>query len=158
MGWTEEEVEAIMKQASKVEELDAEILKRKLKYKVRLERMMKPKQIRRKSDYEKKRIQTMEKNLSLKYSIGLPMPDKKILQVQLGIRRRVFRENVKPADKDDFNWTPNHQKPKKTGPKPMTVAEIAKRKLWVEKNLSVDEEGNPAKLEDLEALEKLRKI
>ena len=32
--WTEEEVEAIMKQASKVEELDSEILKRKLKYKV----------------------------------------------------------------------------------------------------------------------------
>ena len=32
--WTEEEVKAIMKQASEVEELDAEILKRKLKYKV----------------------------------------------------------------------------------------------------------------------------
>ena len=68
--WTEEEVEAIMKKASEVEELDAEILKRKLKYKVSLERMMKPKQIERKSDYEKQRIQTMEKNLALKYSLG----------------------------------------------------------------------------------------
>ena len=52
--WTEEEVEAIMKKASKVEELDAEILKRKLKYKVSLEMMMKPKQMERKSKYEKK--------------------------------------------------------------------------------------------------------
>ena len=68
--WTEEEVEAIMKKASKVEELDAEILKRKLKYKVSLERMMKPKQIERKSDYEKIRIQNMNKNLALKYSLG----------------------------------------------------------------------------------------
>ena len=53
-SWTEEEVEAIMKKASKVEELDAEILKRKLKYKVSLEMMMKPKQMERKSKYEKK--------------------------------------------------------------------------------------------------------
>ena len=68
--WTEEEVEAIMKKASKVEELDAEILKRKLKYKVSLEMMMKPKQMERKSEYEKKRIRTMGNNYSLKYSLG----------------------------------------------------------------------------------------
>ena len=68
--WTEEEVEAIMKKASKVEELDAEILKRKLKYKVSLELMMKPKQLARKGEYERKRIRTMDKNYSLKYSLG----------------------------------------------------------------------------------------
>ena len=68
--WTEEEVEAIMKKASKVEELDAEIMKKKLKYKVSLEMMMKPKQIAKNSEYEKKRIRTMEKNMSLKYALG----------------------------------------------------------------------------------------
>ena len=68
--WTEEEVAAIMKKASRVEELDAEIMKKKLKYKVSLEMMMKPKQIARKGEYEKKRIRTMEKNMSLKYALG----------------------------------------------------------------------------------------
>ena len=68
--WTKEEVEVIMKKASKVEELDAEIMKKKLKYKVSLEMMMKPKQIARKGEYEKKRIRTMEKNMSLKYALG----------------------------------------------------------------------------------------
>ena len=49
------------------------------------------------------------------------MPDKKTLQAQLGILRRVFKEKVKPDDKDDFNWTPNRQrKPKKSEPKPMS--------------------------------------
>ena len=45
------------------------------------------------------------------------MPDQKSLRAQLGISRRKFKEKVKVEDKQDFDWRPNQQRPKKEGPK-----------------------------------------
>ena len=45
------------------------------------------------------------------------MPDQKSLRAQLGINRRRFKPKVKVEDKQDFDWRPNQQKPKKEGPK-----------------------------------------
>ena len=45
------------------------------------------------------------------------MPDQKSLRAQLGISRRRFKPKVKVEDKEDFDWRPNQQRPKKEGPK-----------------------------------------
>ena len=45
------------------------------------------------------------------------MPDQKSLRAQLGINRRRFKAKVKVEDKQDFDWKPNQQRPKKEGPK-----------------------------------------
>ena len=45
------------------------------------------------------------------------MPDQKSLRAQLGISRRRFKAKVKVEDKEDFDWRPNQQRPKKEGPK-----------------------------------------
>ena len=45
------------------------------------------------------------------------MPDQKSLRAQLGINRRRFKPKVKVEDKQDFDWRPNQQRPKKEGPK-----------------------------------------
>ena len=48
------------------------------------------------------------------------MPDQKSLRAQLGINRRRFKAKVKVEDKQDFDWKPNQQRPKKEGPKAMS--------------------------------------
>merc|ERR1719495_2021788 len=111
----------------------------------------------KKSEYEKKRIDNINKSMTLKYSIGLPMPDQKSLRAKLGINRRRFKAKVKVEDKDDFEWKPNQQKLKKQGPKAFTPAQITNRKVWVEENLLVDENGDPAKSKDIKGFERKQK-
>ena len=48
------------------------------------------------------------------------MPDQKSLRAKLGINRRRFKAKVKVEDKQDFDWRPNQQRPKKEGPKAMS--------------------------------------
>merc|ERR1719320_1808987 len=136
---------------------DLEEMRKECKLNIRVQRMMTPSQIEKKSEYEKKRIDNINRSMTLKYSIGLPMPDQKSLRAQLGINRRRFKPKVKVEDKQDFDWRPNQQRPKKGGPKAFTPAQITNRKVWVEDNLLVDENGNPAKPEDIKGFERKQK-
>merc|ERR1712002_519815 len=143
--------------AENLEMEDLEEMRRECKFRVRVQEIVSASQMSRMSDYELKRVENINESLTLKYSIGLPMPDQKSLRAQLGINRRRFKPKVKVEDKEDFDWRPNQQRPKKEGPKAFTPAQITNRKVWVEDNLLVDENGDPAKPDDIKGFERIQK-
>ena len=68
--FSQEHIDMLIERASKLEQKDLEEMRKECKLNVRVQRMIPPSQMEKKSEYEKKRIDNINKSMTLKYSIG----------------------------------------------------------------------------------------
>ena len=68
--YSKEEIDLLMERAAKLEQKDLEEMRKECKFNVRVQKMMTPSQLEKKSEYEKTRIDNINSSLTLKYSIG----------------------------------------------------------------------------------------
>ena len=68
--FSKEEIDLLIERAAKLEQKDLEEMRKECKFNVRVQRMITPSQMEKKSEYEKKRIDNINESMTLKYSIG----------------------------------------------------------------------------------------
>ena len=68
--FSKEQIDMLIERASKIEQKDLEEMRKECQFNVRVQRMIPPSQMEKKSEYEKKRIDNINRSMTLKYSIG----------------------------------------------------------------------------------------
>ena len=68
--FTKEEIDRLVERAESLEMEDLEEMRRECKFRVRVQEIVSAGQMSRMSDYEKKRMENINKSMTLKYSIG----------------------------------------------------------------------------------------
>ena len=68
--FTKEEIDRLVERAESLEMEDLEEMRRECKFRVRVQEIVSASQMRRMSEYEKKRMDNINASMTLKYSIG----------------------------------------------------------------------------------------
>ncbi|CAK8695456.1 unnamed protein product [Clavelina lepadiformis] len=109
---------------------------------VSVEKLFKPEEYSALCKLEKKRLKNIDKNLTLSYYFGMPLPSETSLRAKVGLPPRI-KYNIKEEDTDDDSdedWKPYKSKPKKPGF--TSLSDLMKRKLFITKKCVVDNEDH----------------